>query len=245
MKSKHHKRGFTLVEILVTVSIIATLGTLTVVVARRAKQSALSAKTINNLREIGVCAGLWTSENNNYFPPTWDNTSGANRSYAQVLDPYMHNVETFRSLDSKFIGPDKRIAVKVNAFSHPITYTMNRAVCRDITSNGKPGESLVHVSKVADPTNVILMADGCQNPGNMGQTNASAYRLYASTGQTGTRAKAAQPIAVGPDVDTSKGDGWFRYPNGNCPALMCDGSAKVFAKGKILNRNIWIDSVVE
>ena len=245
MKFSKLNRGFTLIEILVTITIIISLAGMTFMVASRAKQSALAAKTINNLREIGACSGLYMAENNNFYPPTWDNTNGANKSYAQVLDPYMHGVEAYRKIDSKFIGPDKRIAVKVNNFSHPITFTMNRAVSRDITSsNGKPpSESLVHASKVGNPTNVILMADGCQNPGNMGQTNASAYRMYAETGQTGPRGKAAQPIKVGPNTDTSAGDGWFRYPNDKCPALMCDGSSKSFAKGTILNRNIWIDVV--
>ncbi len=245
MKPNRHHRGFTLIEILVTISIIASLAGVTFIVASRAKQSALTAKTINNLREIGACAGLWMAENNNFYPPTWDNTNGANRSYAQVLDPYMHGVDNYRRSDSKFIGPDKRIPVKVNNFSHPITFTMNRAVCRDLTSNGKPGETLVHASKVANPTNVIMMADGCQNPSNMGQSNASAYRVFAATGQTGPQGKASQPIPIGPNTDTASGDGWFRYPNDKCPSLMCDGSAKVFAKGTILNRNIWIDEVVE
>jgi prepilin-type N-terminal cleavage/methylation domain-containing protein len=245
MKPKRLCRGFTMIEILVSIAIIAVLGVLIFLVTNRAKQSATAAKTLNNLREIGACSGLWMSENNNYFPPTWDNTNGANRSYAQVLDPYMHGAPTYRKLDSKFIGPDKRLTVKVNDFSHPITYTMNRAVCRDLTSNGRPGESLVHASKVANPSHVILMADGCQNPSNLGQTNASAYRLFAVTGQTGPLSKASQAIPVGPDTDTSAGDGWFRYPGGKAPALMCDGSAKSFAKGTILFRNIWINTVVD
>jgi hypothetical protein len=89
---------------------------------------------------------------------------------------------------------------------------------------------------------VILLGDGCQNPGNLGQSNASAYRLYAATGQSGAPGKGTQTIPVGPDVDTAAGDGWFRYPWGKCHALMCDGSAMVFAKGTIKNKNIWIDS---
>lgn len=241
MKSNHSKRGFTLVEILVTITILVTLAGITFLIATRAKQSALSAKTINNLREIGVCAGLWMSDNNNFFPPAWDNTNGANRSYAQVFDPYMHGVETFRSLESRFIGPDKRIPVKVNNYSHPITYSMNRAVCRDTTVYGKVAETLVHATKVARPTEVILLADGCQNPANLGQANASAYRLAAAVGQTGPAGKCNEPIPTGPDADTPAGDGWFRYPWGKCHALFCDGSAKTFAKGTILKKNIWID----
>lgn len=238
MKSIHHKRGFTLVELLVTISIIAVLGSLVFFMASRAKQAAVSAKTLNNLREIGVCTGLWMAENNNYYPPAWDNSS--NRSYAQVLDPYIHGVDKFRSTESKFIGPNKRIPVKVNPNSHPITYSMNRAVCRDISLYGGVADTLIPASRVADPTQVILLADGCQNPGNLGQANATAYRLATAVGTTGPAGQASQPIPVGPDVDTSAGDGWFRYPGGKCHALFCDGSAKAFRKGSILKRNIWI-----
>ena len=239
------KRGFTLVELLVTITIIISLAALVFTIASRAKQSAVSAKTINNLREIGVSAALWTSENSNFYPPAWDNNNGANRSYAQLFDIYMHGTATYRSINSKFIGPNKRIPVRVTSFSHPITYAMNRAVCRDTTVYGNVAETLVHASKVSDPTNVILMADGCQNPGNLGQTNATAYRVFSATGQSGPRGRASQPIAIGPDADTPAGDGWFRYSGGKCHALMCDGSAKTFAKGKILHRNIWIEQTVD
>ena len=239
---RHYRSGFSLVETLVTITIIATLAGVALVVTNRAKQAALSASTLSNLREIGTCANLWTVDNNNLFPPAWDNNNGANRSYAQAFDPYMHNVESFRSKQSKFIGPDKRIEVEVNEFSHPITYTMNRAVCRDTTKYGEKQETQVRVTQVSSPSEVILMADGCQNPANLGQTNASAYRLFSYTRQTGPQSKANKAIPVGPDTDTQSGDGWFRYPWGKCHALMCDGSARIFAKGTILYKNIWIDS---
>ena len=232
MKSYHRKRGFTLVEILVSIAIIATLAGMTFLVASRAKKSALSAKTINNLREIGVCVGLWSADNNNCYPACWDQSK--NRSYAQALDPYMHSVESYRSLDSKFIGPNKRIPVKVNGFSHPMTYSTNPAVSPDVTL----GAALIRASQVDNPSGVILMADGCQNPGNLGQSSASAYQL-AKMGDKGTMAQGKDPIPVGTDVDTSAGTGWFRYDGGKCHVLFCDGSAKAFAKGTILKRNIW------
>ena len=238
MKSKHRQRGFTLVEILVTITIIVTLAGMTFFVSSRAKQAAISAKTINNLREIGACTALWMADNNNFYPACWDRKT--NRSYAQTLDPYMHSVEAYRSLDSKFIGPNKRIPVKVNGFSHPMTYSMNKAVSPDITDVA----GLIHASKVGNPSGVIMLADGCQNPGNLGQSNASAYRVDMAIGQVGSQAQGSQPIPVGPDVDTSSGDGWFRYAGGKCHVAFCDGSAGVIAKGKILKRNIWRDYAV-
>lgn len=235
------RRGFTLVELLVSIAIVLTLAALVFVVANRGRKASLSAATLNNLREIGVSVAAWMGDNNNFYPPAWDNNNGANRSYAQVLDPYMHGVETFRSPESKFIGPNKRIPVRVNQYSHPITYSMNRAVCRDTTKYGNVAETLVHATKVTRPAEVILIADGCQNPGNLGQANATAARLHSQTGQTGPAAKAKEPVPLGPDEDTSAGDGWFRYPSGKCHALFCDGSVRAFEKGSILHRNIWID----
>jgi prepilin-type N-terminal cleavage/methylation domain-containing protein len=239
--SRH--RAFTLIEVLVTITIIAVLGGIAFFAASQARKSAVSANTLSNLREIGVSAALWTADNNSYYPPAWDNTNGANRSYAQVLDPYLHGVEAFRSEESKFIGPNKRIPVKVNQWSHPITYSMNRAVSRDMTTpQGAKPLKLVHVSKVDNPTEVILMADGCQNPGNMGQANATAFRLSAAIGTSGPVDEGSQKVPVGPNEDTGAGEGWFRYDNGRCHALMCDGSARIFKENTMQKKNLWVTS---
>jgi prepilin-type N-terminal cleavage/methylation domain-containing protein len=237
------QRAFTLVELLVTITIIAVLGGVAFFAASKARKSAMSASTLTNLREIGVACAMWTSDNNSYYPPAWDNTNGANRSYAQVLDPYLHGVEAFRSTESKFIGPNKRIPVKVNKWSHPITYSMNRAVSRDMTTpQGARPLKLVHLSKVDNPTDVIQMADGCQNPGNMGQCNATAFRLSSAIGTSGPPEQGDQKVPVGPNEDTGAGEGWFRYDNNKCHALMCDGSARVFEKGTMKKKNLWVTS---
>ncbi|MEP4076356.1 prepilin-type N-terminal cleavage/methylation domain-containing protein [Haloferula sp.] len=240
-KKSLSRPGFTLVELMVVIVIIVVLASLSFMIANRAKKAANNAATLNNLREIGTGVGAWMSENGNFYPPCWDNTNGSNRSWAQTLDPYINNEENYRNVNSKFIGPNKRIPVEVNQYSHPITYSMNRAVCRDVTSNGDVKVSLIHSTQVGRLNDVILMADGCQNPSNLGQANASAYEVFSATGATGSRGSYSDKIPVGPDVDESTGDGWFRYPGGKCQALMCDGSARSFAKGAISNRNIWID----
>ena len=233
MKPNHHKPAFTLVELLVTITIIATLASLTFFISSRAKRGALSAKTINNLREIGVGSGLWSADNNSCHPIAWD----GNNTYAQYLDPYMHGVEKYRSTESKFIGPNKRLPVKVNNNSHPITYSANKAVWRD-RADGPP----LPMAKVTNPSEVIMLADGCQNPSNLNQANATNLRLIMSIGMSGSSAQATQAVPVGPDVDTSSGDGWFRYPDGKCHALFCDGSAQTFKKGTILKKNIWFET---
>lgn len=246
MKNQTERRshGFTLVELLVSIVIVTVLASIAFAVGGRVKESGKAAATMGNLRQIGAASGAWMTDNGNFFLPCWDNTEGRNRSYAQVLDPYLHDSEAFRDPNSLFIGPNKRLPVKINEFSHPITFSTNRAVCRDITSpSSRVQVKLVHATQVKRPADVILMADGCQNPGNLNQANASAYRIWSATGESGPRGEFDEKIPVGPDEDTGSGDGWFRYPNGKCQALMCDGSVRAFSKGTITKRNLWIDVV--
>lgn len=233
------RRAFTLVELLVVIVIIAVLSTFVLSMIRRGKQSALSAATLNNLREIGAAEGTWRSENNGFIIyPNWD--QGKNQSWAQLLDPFMHGAEKVRTTESKFIGPNKRLPVKVSDSSHPITYSLNQAVSPDSDEIGR-GVLPVQPSKVHNLSQVILMADGCQNPSNSNQANASASKLYVSTGSSGRASRAAATVQTGPDEDTASGAGWFRYDNNKCHVLYCDGSAGTIAKGKMTYRNIWYD----
>lgn len=243
MKTNNLKkiRGFTMVELLVVVAILLALAALVFSLAGRGQKAAKSAGTLANLREIGVGAGGWMADNNQFFFPSWDNTGGRNQSYAQVLDPYVNGQENYREPDSRFIAPNKRLEVEVNDFSHPITYSANHVVCEVFNTPEDLGKSLIHITQVDRLAEVILLADGCQNPGNLNQANATFYQIQV--GKTGDFSKMKDPIPEGPDVDEASGDGWIRYPDGVAHALMCDGSARVFKKGAIQNRHIWIDQV--
>ena len=244
MKTNAHRchPGLTLTEILVVIAIIAVLATVLLMTISRMRDSAKSAATIGQLRDIGVAVTSWMGDNGGYFPPCWNGDK--NQSYAQVLDPYMHGVENFRKPESRFIGIDKRIDVTVRPGSHPITFSLNDAICPNVTLNkSDPAKTLklVHSSRVSRPAEVILMADGCQNPNNLGQANASAFRVKNAVGPSGPDGRRDEAIPVGPDVDEASAAGWFRYPYGKCHALMCDGSARAFPKGSIRNGNVWMD----
>jgi Tfp pilus assembly protein PilE len=239
--SQNSTAGFTIVEMLVTVAIIIVLAALAFTLSRKGMQAASTATTLGNLREIGAGVAGWMSDNNNFFPPSWDNTEGRNQSYAQVLDPYVNGEEDYRKPDSRFISPNKRLPVKVNEYSHPITYSMNHVVCEVFERPEDLEKSLIHGTQVDRLNDVILMIDGCQNPGNLNQANATFYRIQV--GKTGPRSSFEEKIEVGPDVDEGSGDGWIRYPGGKAHALMCDGAARVFDKGTITKGNIWIDRV--
>ena len=224
---------------IIVITITVVLASLAVVGARNAKNSAKSAAMLVQLHGIGAAIGGWMSDNNNSFPPCWNGE--LNQSYAQILDPYMHGVENLRTQDSSFIGVNKRVnLILPKTGGHPITFSMNRAVSSDVTPNKADAaktEKLVHFSRISRLEKVILLADGGQSP-TSGVANASAFRVRAQVGSSGPSSGWSKPIPVGPDADTAPGVGCFRYPHGKCHALMCDGSARAFAKGWIINGNV-------
>ncbi len=64
-----HTAGFTLTEVLVVIAIVAVLAAVAMTVTRRAMNSARSANCVSNLRDLGVAALNYTSENNGSLPP--------------------------------------------------------------------------------------------------------------------------------------------------------------------------------
>lgn len=80
MKTNHptprHPQGFTLVELLVVIVIIAVLASVGFLAGRRAMDSAAKAKTMGNLKQLSSITQLFASDNNGGLMDTWRTVSG-------------------------------------------------------------------------------------------------------------------------------------------------------------------------
>lgn len=85
------KCGFTLVEVLVVITIIAVLAGLVFKVVAPARTTAQQAQCASNLRQLGLALNLYIQENGNEFPAT----SHANdeTTWFKRLTPFLQNAE--------------------------------------------------------------------------------------------------------------------------------------------------------
>src|SRR5690242_10591699 len=77
---KSSRRGFTLVELLVVIGIIAVLISILLPALNKARQQANEVKCESNMKQIFTCVAMYVAENKNYMPyPNWQgdvNTPG-------------------------------------------------------------------------------------------------------------------------------------------------------------------------
>lgn len=164
-------RGFTLVEMLVVITIIVVLASLGFLGYRTVMDASRKATSLSNLRQIGVGVALFTAENNNYLPLSRFGGS----FWPTRLYPYVPQADIFLRPGSKNapMSPEQPdgyfgdVSTKIPDQNVPLrwNYTVNGgAVGLPFSEDSKDpnfarGYS-VPFSKLDDPARTVFFADG-------------------------------------------------------------------------------------
>lgn len=84
--SKLSRKAFSLVEILVSIGIIAVLVTVTTPLIQGALTRARITQSTNNLREISNIARIYVNDNDGQYPMVWNKETG--KTWLDILWPY-------------------------------------------------------------------------------------------------------------------------------------------------------------
>lgn len=110
--------AFTLTELLVTLAVIIILITLLISSSRSAMQSANAAKCVANLRQIGIAAQAWSSENDGKIVAAYEDYEDK-RTWGYKLGPYLDaNLPSTYNAD-KYDAASAALILKMPIFRCP------------------------------------------------------------------------------------------------------------------------------
>ncbi|NBT48161.1 MAG: prepilin-type N-terminal cleavage/methylation domain-containing protein [Actinobacteria bacterium] len=234
MNKKHQEKpfsiAFTLVELLVVISIIGLLAGLAIPAINGGLKSAKAGACLSNLHQIGVATMAYAADNSFKLP---DAGSGTSDMWATKLATFISTGT--KSKKSIFVCPGcEKTVVEATGTDVAVTYGVHNGLM-------PKGGTASNISSVVRATEVILAGDVCQNPGNKGWSPFCIEQPSIISSQSGGRGGSTDltsPITVGTDSDNGNNP-WLRYRHsGKVNVVMCDGHAEAIKKGSVLNKHV-------
>jgi|GEM_PF-1307893 len=238
MRTTQVRAGFTLVELLVVISILSLLIALLLPAMNKARASVRSVKCVNNLRQIYLFTHMYISDSNEGIPI--HTTSGGNHytAWSRVVSrDYMSPLELSSGVlvnqgkDDARLCPEMSASVRLlnNVVSNGyIHYTMPLEVAgyRDAANNWAFYRTALKLGQVVNPTGTTAFYDTWWDPATNGLSKLSSSLNEADDPYYRATPGLNEAIAATDGGNINTATATWRHMRNNSNFVFLDGHAE-------------------